>query len=100
MMSGNIKTATLLIPSTLISLIENKISINSKTKERAPNRIKLLPKENAMKAKTSKAKKVATILYLGKLRIFVFIDICTIIAPMHNKNGYFYIPAFINISFY
>ena len=80
--------------------MENKTSPRNRTKESAPNRIKLLPKEKAINAKTSKAKNVATILYLGKLRIFVFIDICTIIAPMHNKNGYFYIPAFINISFY
>ena len=91
MISGNIKTATLLIPSTLISLIENKISINNKTNERAPNKIKLLPKEKAIKAKTSKAKNVATILYLGKPRIFVFKDICNIIALAHIiKTDIFY----------
>lgn len=64
---GNTKNSILDMPSTLISLIENKIKIMSKAKERTPNKIKELPKEKAIKANTSYAKNIATKLYFDSL---------------------------------
>ena len=59
-------------PLFLISIIEKRIKIKDKAKVNEPYKTKLEPKEKAINANTSIAKKLVAIIYFGNPSIFSF----------------------------